>query len=76
MRFNVNQCYDLLIKDKGLVNLICYEATDEYAFLCPYDIIDDSTVTMHVKNTCVFTNFNDDNEVIPLIDVTLEGNLE
>ena len=40
--------------DKG-EDLICYEKTEKFAFLCPYKVIDDNTVDLEIARTYVYS---------------------
>lgn len=64
MKFELNQTY---ITNEG-VNVICYEKTERYSFLCPFEIIDEgdsSTLRKHIDKTTIYTNEDIEDEENP-----------
>ena len=39
----------------GGESLICYDKSEKFAFLCPYELKDDNTVILNVANTKVYS---------------------
>lgn len=53
------------------VELICYEKTDKFAFLCPYKVLDDKRVELDIKGTMVYSLEQADDTPIEAIETML-----
>ncbi|WP_238860885.1 hypothetical protein [Clostridium sp. YIM B02569] len=48
--------------------LICYEKTDKFAFLCPYKLLDENKVELNIKETLVYSMQKQDETPIEAIE--------
>lgn len=51
--------------------LICYEKTEKFAFLCPYKLIDDNNVELNIAKTMVYSLQIKDETPIEAIETML-----
>lgn len=51
--------------------LICYEKTEKYAFLCPYKVTGNDRVELNLKETFVYSPVNNEEYPIEAIDTML-----
>lgn len=56
MKFEINETY---VTNEG-VNIICYDKTEDYSFLCPFEIIENennkATLKKYIGKTTVYSN--------------------
>lgn len=67
MKFEINQTYSTLEGD----HIICYEKTDTFSFLCPFEIIEDGdkkTLIKNIKKTTVYSNETEHESPIETIE--------
>lgn len=72
------ELYETYTTEKG-INLICYEQTDKYSFLCPYEITEEENVTLDIINTLVYSNAMPEDTPITAIEqmtIVKEENIE
>jgi hypothetical protein len=51
--------------------LICYEKTEKFAFLCPYRLLDENRVELNIKETFVYSMQKQDETPIEAIETLL-----
>ena len=67
MELNLNEPYTT---EEGK-ELICYEKTERFAFLCPYKLIDDNNVELNIAETMVYSLEVKDETPIEAIETML-----
>lgn len=67
MELNLNEPYTT---EEGK-ELICYEKTEKFAFLCPYKLIDDNNVELNIAKTMVYSLQTKDETPIEAIETML-----
>ncbi|NFI80964.1 hypothetical protein FDA42_09930 [Clostridium botulinum] len=68
IQLDLNQTYTT---EEG-EEVICYEKTERFAFLCPYKLKDDKTVELNISKTKVYSMEIDDTsvEAIEIMEVS------
>lgn len=67
MQLDLNQTYTT---EEGQ-ELICYEKTDKFAFLCPYKLLDKNRVELNIKETLVYSMQRQDETPVEAIETML-----
>lgn len=67
IKLDLNQTYTT----KEGLELICYEKTEKFAFLCPYKLIDKNNVELNIKDTFVYSLEAKDNTPVKAIETLL-----
>jgi hypothetical protein len=67
IKLDLNQTYTT---EEGK-ELICYEKTDKFAFLCPFKLLDENKVELNIKETLVYSMQKQDETPVEAIETML-----
>lgn len=68
MKYELLRAYEVEVNGE-LKNYVCYELTDKYAFLCPFEMTEDEAI-LFIKNTIVYSVSEQNSN--PITSLTLQ----